>query len=43
VLGPLGTPEQGPFAEFRAWQPGQATLTIPAGTWLVHVIVLARP
>ncbi len=43
VLGPLGTPEQGPFAESRAWQPGQATLTIPAGTWLVHVIVLARP
>ena len=43
VLGPLGTPEQGPFAEFRAWQPGQATLTTPAGTWLVHVKVLARP
>jgi hypothetical protein len=43
VLGPLNTPEQGQFAEFRAWQPGQATLTIPAGTWLVHVIVLARP
>jgi hypothetical protein len=43
VLGPLHTPEQGQFAEFRAWQPGQATLTISAGTWLVHVIVLARP
>jgi len=43
VLGPLGTPGQGPFAEFRAWQPGRATLTIPAETWLVHVIVLARP
>jgi hypothetical protein len=43
VLGPLGTPGQGPFAEFRAWQPGQATLTIRAETWLVHVIVLARP
>jgi hypothetical protein len=43
VLGPLGTPGQGPFAEFRAWQPGQATLTIQAETWLVHVIVLARP
>jgi hypothetical protein len=42
VLGPLGIPGQGPFAEFRAWRPGQATLTIPAGTWLVHVIVLAR-
>jgi hypothetical protein len=43
VLGPLGIPGQGPFAEFRAWQPGRATLTIPAQTWLVHVIVLARP
>jgi hypothetical protein len=43
VLGPLGIPGQGPFAEFRAWRPGQATLAIPAGTWLVHVIVLARP
>jgi len=43
VLGPLAIPRQGPFAEFRAWQPGRATLTIPAGTWQVHVIVLARP
>jgi len=43
VLGLLGTPDQGPFAEFRAWQPGRATLTIPGQTWLVHVIVLARP
>jgi hypothetical protein len=45
VLGPLSPPgsaEQGPFAEFRAWQPGRATLTSPAGTWLVHVTVLAR-
>jgi hypothetical protein len=22
VLGPLGAPGQGPFADFRAWQPG---------------------
>ena len=43
VLGPLGIPGQGPFAEFRAWQPGRVTLTTPAQTWLVHVIVLARP
>jgi hypothetical protein len=43
VLGPLGTPGLGPFAEFRAWQPGRATLTTPGQTWLVHVIVLARP
>jgi hypothetical protein len=43
VLGPLGTPGRGPFAEFRAWQPGRATLTTPGQTWLVHVIVLARP
>lgn len=43
VLGPLGTPEQGPYAEFRAWQPGRATLTSPGRTWLVHVVVLARP
>ena len=31
VLGALGTPEQGPFAEFRAWEPGSATLTIQPG------------
>ena len=43
VLGPLDIPERGPFAEFRAWQPGQATLTTPGQTWLVHVTVLARP
>ena len=42
VLGLLGNTEQGPYAEFRAWQPGRATLTSPAGTWLVRVIVLAR-
>jgi hypothetical protein len=41
VLGPLGIPGQGPFAEFRAWRPGQATLTVPGQTWLVYVIVLA--
>jgi hypothetical protein len=43
VLGSLDIPERGPFAEFRAWQPGQATLTTPGQTWLVHVTVLARP
>jgi hypothetical protein len=42
VLGALGIPGQGPFTEFRAWQAGQATLTIPAQTWQVHVNVLAR-
>jgi hypothetical protein len=42
VLGPLGSAEQWAYAEFRAWQPGRATLTSPGRTWLVHVIVLAR-
>jgi hypothetical protein len=43
ALGPLNIPGRGPFAGFRAWQPGQATLTIPGRTWLVHLTVLARP
>jgi hypothetical protein len=41
VLGPLPAAIK-LFVEFRAWKPGLATLTAPAGAWKVHVIVAAR-
>jgi hypothetical protein len=40
VLGLVGPPQiQNASSEFRAWRPGQATLSAGGRGWIVHIIV----